>query len=248
MDKKVIISILLGVFLIMSCVAFMGCTGDDEEKDDDDDDQEKNLLPVSLFTADKNKIVVDENITFDRSGSYDSDGELESFMWDFGDGHTNSTNTTTMTHNYTRTGHFTVSLTVYDDQAAFNTSSLNVTVIPSMVSIAKQQILLSRDNPILPSNITEYIVKEPFQANFTFNITIIGGSATQQFDANFSLEIFDPDAVLLVSQQYDIAITPEEDEIILLGTDFSKPGQYRIEMNCRKGALSLSYTMEIKYM
>lgn len=248
MNKKEILSIILGVVLIMSSVAIMGCIGGDKKKEDDTPEEETNLDPVSIFTASKSRIVVNENITFDRTGSYDSDGELQSFVWNFGDGFTNSSNSTKLTHNYTRVGHFIVSLTIYDDDAAFNTSSLNITVIPAKVTVGKQQIMLARDNPILPSNITDYFEKESFEANFTFNITIVGGSPTQQFDANFSLEIFDPESVLLVSRQYEVTINPTEDEIILSGIDFTKAGKYRLEMLCGKGGLSLSYTIEIEYM
>ena len=56
---------------------------------------------------------VDEPVTFDGSNSYDSDGTIVSYTWDFGD----NTSGTGMTpsHTYTMPGNYSVALTVTDD-------------------------------------------------------------------------------------------------------------------------------------
>jgi PKD repeat protein len=56
------------------------------------------------------------NVTFDTSGSYDPDGEIAAFVWNFGD--YSSSNGSSVTHSYKYAGNYTVTLTVVDDKGA----------------------------------------------------------------------------------------------------------------------------------
>ena len=58
----------------------------------------------------------------------DSDGSIASYGWDFGDGTSGST--ATVTHAHDSAGDDTVSLTVTDDDDAWSTKTLDVTVEP----------------------------------------------------------------------------------------------------------------------
>jgi len=69
-----------------------------------------------------------EEITFDGSGSSDSDGEIAQYMWDFGDGSTGSESSPV--HSYTEVGEYTLALTVEDDDGALSaevTTTVTVT-------------------------------------------------------------------------------------------------------------------------
>ena len=80
---------------------------------------------------------VSEPITFDGSGSYDVDGNIASYSWNFGDGTTGEGMRTT--HQYSHEGKFTVRLTVTDTEGKFNVSETVVYVdeTPPIVKIAK---------------------------------------------------------------------------------------------------------------
>ena len=71
---------------------------------------------------------VNTSISFDGSGSYDSDEEdsISSYEWDFGDGTTGSGSI--IEHIYSSDGSFTVELTVYDNNGGWSKSSTTVTV------------------------------------------------------------------------------------------------------------------------
>jgi PKD repeat protein len=56
---------------------------------------------------------VNDDIVFDGSASSDEDGVIVSYVWEFGDGNTGTGET--VTHRYTQSGSFTVTLTVTDD-------------------------------------------------------------------------------------------------------------------------------------
>lgn len=85
-----------------------------------------NNPPTASFTADPTSGVAPLTVDFDASGSNDSDGNIVSYAWDFGDGSTGSGMTTS--HNYAAAGTYTVMLTVTDNDGAIDTDNQNITV------------------------------------------------------------------------------------------------------------------------
>jgi hypothetical protein len=81
--------------------------------------------PHALTNGPYNGYVHDQ-LAFDGSQSYDTDGLIISFHWDFGDGTTADTITTT--HTYTNAGTYQVSLTVTDNFGLRNTQTVEATI------------------------------------------------------------------------------------------------------------------------
>lgn len=76
-----------------------------------------NQLPVADFTADpEGSFLIPATIDFDASASYDPDGSIVAYQWNFGDG--NSGAGETVSHTYTSYGTYNVILTVYDNTGA----------------------------------------------------------------------------------------------------------------------------------
>jgi uncharacterized protein YkwD len=78
----------------------------------------ENLLPVAHFTANPLSGEKPLLVSFDASESTDPDGAIVSYMWDFGDGAAGSGKFAS--HRYTTEGIYTVTLTVTDNDGAFN--------------------------------------------------------------------------------------------------------------------------------
>ena len=76
-----------------------------------------NALPTANAGVDFNAIV-NKTVVFDASRSYDPDGQIKSFVWDFGDG--SSGWGVAPTHIYTSSGTFIATLTVTDDNGTAN--------------------------------------------------------------------------------------------------------------------------------
>jgi len=81
-----------------------------------------NIPPVSQFT-----FSVNNYIALFTSSSYDSDGSISSYLWDFGDGQT-STQIGPLTHQYILTGTYNVRLTVVDNNGVSTISSQSVVI------------------------------------------------------------------------------------------------------------------------
>ena len=76
--------------------------------------------PVARFSISSGPLFVNVDITFDPSDSYDPDGDIRDYFWDFGDGtpptrRPNKGDYNTVYHSYADVGSYTVSLTVMDD-------------------------------------------------------------------------------------------------------------------------------------
>jgi len=94
-----------------------------------------NQQPVAYFTWDISQPNPNQSVIFDASGSYDPDGSIRSYVWDFdGDGRVDLvTQEVTVTHAYPTCGDKQVTLRVVDDQGASSspeTRSLHVNCPP----------------------------------------------------------------------------------------------------------------------
>ena len=90
--------------------------------------------PVASFTYSPLSLQVNDSITFDASGCSDADGTIVSYIWDFGDGDTSTSQNPT--HTYNQEGAYTVTLTVTDDDGLTDITRVNIAevVIPEFQS------------------------------------------------------------------------------------------------------------------
>ncbi len=92
-----------------------------------------NLSPVASFIAAPALGVTPLDVSLDATASYDPDGTIASYLWNFGDGQTGSASIFPFTHQFTvasASETFTIVLTVTDNQGATDTAVQNVTVNP----------------------------------------------------------------------------------------------------------------------
>nr|WP_320010684.1 PKD domain-containing protein [uncultured Desulfobulbus sp.] len=88
----------------------------------------ENAAPTAAINVTPNSGAAPLTVTFDASGSADSDGSIASYTWHYGDG--GSGTSKTVTHTYTTEASFTATLQVTDDLGATGTASTTVTVQP----------------------------------------------------------------------------------------------------------------------
>ena len=76
--------------------------------------------PTAVFTCSPSIVNTGEVIDFNASASYDPDGKIVSYTWDFGDGTTGSEVITS--HSYLEDGIYTVTLKVVDNEDLIGSS------------------------------------------------------------------------------------------------------------------------------
>ncbi len=128
-----------------------------------------NEAPVAVAVADPTTGSAPLLVDFDGSGSYDSDGSIVSYEWDFGDGATGTG--AIASHTYSAAGTYIATLTVTDDLDAES----NVTV----------SINASGDGPeaVIQANVYHGI--ENLTVNFNGTGSTAGGATIDEFDWDF---------------------------------------------------------------
>lgn len=103
-------------FLIFSLTIFLSGCGPTNQK------------PTANFSANTTSGNAPLEVTLDASSSSDSDGNIISYDWSFGDGSKGSGQT--VTHTYDSAGDYTVELTVIDNDGATDKTAQTIDVSP----------------------------------------------------------------------------------------------------------------------
>jgi len=82
--------------------------------------------PLGFFAYSPSVPVVGEPVIFDATASFDSDGVIVGYFWDFGDGTTSAG--MVVSHVYTTAGSYAVTLTVIDNDGLTDTSTQPITI------------------------------------------------------------------------------------------------------------------------
>jgi chitodextrinase len=101
----------------------------------------------NMSTSDSVSIPIYSTIQFNGTGSFDSDGRIDNFQWDFGDG--NKSTQANPVHQYRQLGKFLVKLTVFDNVGGEAEDTIEIESIKRTYSakwILKQTEIPIQDN------------------------------------------------------------------------------------------------------
>ena len=87
-----------------------------------------NRPPTALFVASAEIIHIGDVLAFNASDSYDPDGTIANYEWDFGDGNVTTLTFPDVTHVYASVGNYTVTLKVSDNEGLWDAESKPITV------------------------------------------------------------------------------------------------------------------------
>ncbi len=137
-----------------------------------------NAVPVASFTYSPEPPLIGETVTFNASGSYDPDGYITSYAWDFRDGF--SGEGMVIYHDYSKVGTYNVTLTITDDEELDNMAWVTVTVLTHDVAVVN--ITLST-NEVYERQVVNISLAVRNNGNFTetFNVTTYATHQTLEF-------------------------------------------------------------------
>ncbi len=154
-----------------------------------------NQPPVAVAQVSPNPAKLNESVSFNGSGSYDNDGQINSYLWEFGD---NATSTqANAAHSFSQAGQYNYKLTVTDDKGATNqaggqitvsdqTSPWTITPASGNVSAGSEQnIKVTFNSQGLPEgNYQGQIIVNSNGGNMTIPVSILVSSTVDVKDQN----------------------------------------------------------------
>ncbi len=91
--------------------------------------------PVAVLNISNTSAYANQTITFDASNSYDLDGYIVSYEFNFSDGTIVSGNTSIVEHAFSEPGNYTVSLTVTDADGLQDVTTADIEILPLPVEL-----------------------------------------------------------------------------------------------------------------
>jgi len=130
-----------------------------------------NRAPVASFEIVPQQPIAGETIIFNASGSYDLDGIIITYTWNFGDGNITAVTSPTVTHTYTTFGNYSIILNVTDTDNFYNSSTLTLTV--HNVDVAIVDIIVSATEVYIGQTLNiSVVVRNEGTTSETFNVTL----------------------------------------------------------------------------
>jgi parallel beta-helix repeat protein len=137
-----------------------------------------NEPPVAAFSFAPLEPLIDQPVTFDAATSFDPDGVVSSYQWDFGDGATATSEIAIVTHAYSAATDFTVNVTVTDNAGGSNTTSHVITVRHAIYNLMTEEGFESFQDAIDAPATTSGHVLEAAAKTYTENIRVVNKSLT----------------------------------------------------------------------
>jgi chitodextrinase len=148
-----------------------------------------NQNPNAVAVLSKNQASINESITFDGSQSYDNDGQISNYFWEFGDGSTSTQQIAS--HSYAQANTYTYTLTVTDNKGATGKVSGQVTIGTNNQNIVTVNPASGTIQPGGSQNITLTLNAQNLNVgNYSGTVTITtnGGNLSIPIDYLVSVE------------------------------------------------------------
>jgi PKD repeat protein len=135
--------------------------------------------PVASFTYTPNEPLVGQTVAFNASESYDQDGTITSYAWDFGEGTTLTRTDPLATHIYTENGNYNVALAITDEDGLTDSAWTTIAILPvhdiavTGVSPSPTEVASGENVTITVDVKNEGTVAETFNVKVYFNNTLI---------------------------------------------------------------------------
>jgi PKD repeat protein len=155
-----------------------------------------NLPPIAAFDYSPKPATTNQTLTFNGSSSYDPDGSVVNWAWDFGEPPLASG--PIVTHTYMSPGNYTVTLTVTDNNATNNSTSKVVPVyvnLPAMLYID-------------PANITDTTLLPPTIVTINVTVNYVTNMYDYKFKLNYNTEMLTCIGAIINRVQGQTAFTP----------------------------------------
>ncbi|MGB7533163.1 MAG: PQQ-binding-like beta-propeller repeat protein [Halobacteriota archaeon] len=181
-----------------------------------------NSPPVGAFNISRKYPIINEETIFNASPSYDPDGFIKKYKWDFGDG-ANATGKV-VTHTYHETGNYNVTLNVTDYYGLTNTTTKTVSVYRDYI-YTNEVGVTSTITVDSPSNLLAFLPDEYNDTDISHaivlnvNVTdITPENGTDDAYVDITINVGDMDVETCKVFKAGFGFLPEVDDVTTLPT------------------------------
>jgi hypothetical protein len=209
---------------------------------------DSNKAPHAELKVDDDHGWTGDEFTFDGQDSTDSDGRIDSWRFDFGDGtppvEVTDKDQARVSHRYARGGQFTATLTVTDD-GKDNTGSLTDDDSRSVTVNERVKVATTSLNAVGGANTTG---SQPFKVydkanRFEMNLTLT--SALPSGSSEFEVRVIDPEGDTIAEKS--VTVSPGQGQEVTLDGLLTKEGDHRVEVEATSGGGTANGEIRIIY-
>jgi PKD repeat protein len=209
---------------------------------------DQNVAPHARLEVDDDNGYTGEEFTFDGRGSEDSDGEIASYTFDFGDGSPNTVVTeedqAEVSHVYTKGGQYTVTLTVKDDGKE-NTGSRSDDESINVIVNERVPVAIAALDALGDNNTGE----EPFEVHkdanrFDMNLTV--RSALLTGSSEFEIRVVGPDGEAIAEKKVTVDPGTQGQTVTLDGL-LTQQGTHAVEVEALSGGGTAEGELRVIY-
>jgi PKD repeat protein len=209
---------------------------------------DSNQAPHAVLDVNKDNGYTGEDFTFDAQDSSDADGEIDSYIFDFGDDsppvEVNSEDEARVTHTYLEGGQYTVTLTVTDDGKEntgqlSDTESLNL-VVNEKVRIAATSVDTVGGNTTGEQDFEVHQKANRFDLNVTLRSALITGSS------EFKVSVIDPDGDTLAEKTETVG-PGTTGQVLTLDGLLTKEGTHTVQVEALSGGGTADGELRVIY-
>ncbi|NWF86381.1 right-handed parallel beta-helix repeat-containing protein [Candidatus Bathyarchaeota archaeon] len=142
-----------------------------------------NTRPTAVLLSDKSLIPPNGEVMFFATGSFDADGRVDRYLFNFGDGYSSGWTTLSIfTHKYSTTGTYSANLTVVDDYGTTSdvvSATINVQNLTPLQASAylSDSTVHEKDNVSVTVHVTDSV--NPVENATITMFSVIGGNFSQ---------------------------------------------------------------------
>ena len=198
----------------------------------------KNLAPTPVITIEGESNIIDYGRPVYLSGenSEDRDGTIVKYIWDFGDGETETTDDTDIDHAYDLPGTYLISLTVEDNDGAQANNDFYLTSVDMLQAQVDEEV----DSVPLA-----LVVAKPSVARVDESVVLNAAGSWAWVDGGDGTPVRDTEAI--TSYEWDFADGGDANGAVVVHT-FDTPGTYPVMLTLTSDGGLTEYIHSIRVL
>jgi len=204
----------------------------------------ENIPPTAIIITNwTSETRVNDVIEFNATKSYDDDGYIILYSWDFQPGPKYSgSNYEVINHSFSSAGTYTVNLSVRDNDGGNGYATRQIVIRQADVNFDDNGAISTNDILPLEDNVTFNFPVEENVLRVNFSLTFAGGSGDidQSLNSRCEIQVYDPIFRLMETRNFTVRGFKNQ-TFEYSSYELPLAGNYQVEVFCRFGTVTVQF-------